>query len=443
MGRNLPPMLVEGFGMDRLTDPREGDDADAVTDIKGRRAAVGFIFATAVMDIVAIGLIIPVLPQLIRGFVGGDYAHAADYVGAFGFIFNVMQFFCSPIIGALSDRFGRRPVLLTSIFGLGFDYVLMALAPSIGWLFLGRLISGGTAASFSTASAYVADITEPKDRAKAFGLIGAAFGVGFTLGPALGGFLGHYDMRLPFWVAAGLALINGCYGLFVLPESLPQSRRSPFELAKANPLGSLALLRSQPQLLGLAGMLFLYFLAHQALQSTMVLYTSQRYHWDPQAMGFFLMGVGVGNIVVQAGVVGPFVKRFCEKGALYTGLACGAIGFFIWATATTGAQFIVALPIFALMGLVQPGYQGIMTRRIAPNQQGRLQGANSGVMAIAGIFGPLIFTQVFAWSLHATRLTLGVGTCLYMACGLLVVALAMAVFVTRPAVSATLTSHHP
>ena len=420
--------------MDQLSDPAS-DEAQAVTPIKGRKAALGFIFAASVMDIIALGLIIPVLPQLIRSFVGGDYAHAAEYVGWFGFIFNFMQFFCSPVLGALSDRFGRRPVLLTSIFGLGFDYVLMALAPSIGWLFLGRMISGGTAASFSTASAYIADITEPKDRAKAFGMIGAAFGVGFTFGPALGGILGHYDIRLPFWVAAGLALINGCYGLFVLPESLPKSRRSPFEPSKANPLGSLALLRSQPQLLGLAGMLFLYFLAHQALQSIMVLYTSERYHWDPGAMGLFLMGVGIGNIVVQAAVVGPFVKRFGEKGALYTGLICGAIGFGIWAAASTGPLFVCALPVFSLMGLVQPGYQGIMTRRVAPNQQGRLQGANSGVMAISGLFGPLLFTRVFAWSLHAGGWSLGVGTGLYVACGLLVVALLMALFVTRASAS--------
>jgi DHA1 family tetracycline resistance protein-like MFS transporter len=424
--------------MDKLSDPPLGEGPGEVTQIKGRRAAVGFIFATAVMDITAIGLIIPVLPQLVRKFVGGDFASAADYVGVFGFVFNLMQFFCAPILGALSDRFGRRPVLLASIFGLGFDYVLMALSPSLGWLFVGRLISGGTAASFSTASAYIADITEPKDRAKAFGLIGAAFGVGFTFGPALGGLLGHYDLRAPFWAAAGLALINGCYGLFVLPESLPKSRRAAFDWRKANPVGSMALLRSQPQLLGLAGMLFLYYLAHQALQSMMVLYTAQRYGWGPQTMGLFLMGIGIGNIVVQAAVVGPFVKRFGEKGALYTGLVCGFIGFFIWAAAPTGPIFASALPIFSLMGLVQPGYQGIMTRRVSPSQQGRLQGANSGVMAISGLFGPLVFTRIFAWSLKAHALSLGVGTGLYAACGLLAEALLMAVIVTRPSASAGL-----
>ena len=421
--------------MDTLIEP-PNPDSQVATPIKGRRAALGFIFAAAVMDIIALGLIIPVLPQLIRRFVGGDFAQAALYVGWFGLIFNFMQFFCSPILGALSDRFGRRPVLLASIFGLAFDYMLMALAPSIGWLFLGRMISGATAASFSTASAYVADITAPENRAKAFGMIGAAFGVGFTVGPAIGGILGHYDLRLPFWFAAGLAMINGCYGLFVLPESLPKERRAKFNLAKANPIGSFTLLRSQPQLLGLAGVLFLYFLAHQALQSIMVLYTAKRYHWDPQMMGVYLLGVGVGNIIVQTSVVGPFVKRFGERGALYTGLTCGAIGFLIFACARDGLQFWLALPIFALMGLVQPGYQGIMTRRVKPSEQGRLQGANSGVMAIAGLVGPLLYTRVFAWSLDATHISLGVGTGIGLAAGLLAIALMLALFVTRPSAAA-------
>ena len=413
-------------------DDQTGLDTATTTLAKApRRAAVGFIFAAATMDILALGIIIPVLPQLVRQFTHGDTAHAAQYFGWFGFIFGVMQFICSPIIGSLSDRFGRRPVLLVSIFGLGFDYLLMANAPTIGWLFLGRMISGITAASFSTASAYIADITPPEQRARSFGLIGAAFGVGFTFGPALGGFLGHYDLRLPFWVAAGLALANGLYGLFVLPESLPKERRARFNLTKANPVGSFDLLRSHPQLLGLGSVLFLYYLAHQVLQSTMVLYTAERYHWGPQMMGFNLMGVGIGNILVQSFVIGPFVKRFGERGALYTGLTCGALGFLIYATATTSLQFWAGLPVFAMMGLVQPGYQGLMTRRVSPTEQGRLQGANSGLMAVAGIIGPLLFTSVFAWSLHASGLVLGKGTVVYLASAFLVLALVMAVGVTR------------
>jgi DHA1 family tetracycline resistance protein-like MFS transporter len=391
-----------------------------------RSAALGFIFAATLMDVLALGIIIPILPNLVKQFTHGDTANAAGYVGWFGFIFGAMQFVFAPIIGALSDRFGRRPVLLISIFGLGFDYVIMALAPSIEWLFVGRVLSGITAASFSTATAYVADITPPERRARSFGLMGAAFGIGFVIGPAMGGFLGGIDLRLPFWVAAGLALVNGIYGIFVLPESLPKDQRAPFSLASANPVGSFRLLRAYPELLGLAAVIFLYFLAHQVLQSTFVLYTGYRYGWSTSMMGLNLMGVGVGSIVVQAAVVGPFVKRFGERGALYTGLLAGALGFAVYATAKTGLQFWLGLPIFALMGLVQPGYQGIMSRRVAQNEQGRLQGANAGLQAVGGIVGPLLFTGVFAWSIREPRNAFGVGAAVYLAALFLGLALVIA-----------------
>ncbi|MGA3123960.1 MAG: TCR/Tet family MFS transporter [Polyangiaceae bacterium] len=391
-----------------------------------RRAALGFIFAAALMDVLALGIVIPVLPNLVKDFTHGDTAQAARYVGWFGLIFGVMQFVFSPVVGALSDRFGRRPVLLVSIFGLGFDYAIMALAPSIGWLFVGRTLSGITAASFSTANAYVADITPPEERAKSFGLMGAAFGVGFVFGPAMGGFLGGVDLRLPFWVSAGLALTNGIYGLFVLPESLPRHRRAAFSPRKANPVGSFLLLRSHPELLALASVVFLYFLAHQVLQSTFVLYTGYRYGWGPSAVGFNLMGVGIGSVLVQGLVVGPFVRHFGERGALYTGLAAGAVGFVGYAIATTGLQFWLALPVFSLMGLVQPGYQGIITRRVAQHEQGRLQGAHSGLMAVAGIVGPVLFTGVFAWSIGGPNVGLGAGTAVYLAAAFMVVALALA-----------------
>jgi DHA1 family tetracycline resistance protein-like MFS transporter len=413
---------------ERLPPPGE----TPVTELGGRRrAAVGFVFAVAVMDVLAMGIIIPVLPQLVKQFTHGDTAAAARYFGAFGLVFGLMQFFGSPILGSLSDRFGRRPVILTSIFGLGFDYFLMALAPTIGWLFLGRMISGITAATYSTANAYVADITPPERRAKSFGLMGSAFGIGFTVGPTLGGFLGDIDLRLPFWVAGGLALLNGLYGLFVLPESLPPDRRAPFVLSKANPIGSFELLRSHRELLGLAAIIFLYFLAHQVLQSSMVLYTNYRYGWDPRMMGLNLLGVGVGNIVVQAFVVGPFVSRFGERGALYTGLTAGALVFLIYATATTSLQFWLGLPIFSFMGLVQPGYQGLMTRRVGPTQQGRLQGANAGLMAMAGIIGPVLFTQVFAWSITPPGHGLGDGTTVFMSVAMMATALLLALSQTR------------
>jgi DHA1 family tetracycline resistance protein-like MFS transporter len=418
--------------LERSPTPPGTPDGAPLTSGK-RRAALGFIFAASLMDVLALGLVIPILPNLVKQFTHGDTAEAARYVGWFGFIFGVMQFVFAPVMGALSDRFGRRPVLLISIFGLGFDYVIMAVAPSITWLLVGRVLSGITAASFSTASAYVADITPPAGRAKAFGFMGAAFGIGFVIGPAMGGFLGGIDLRLPFWVAAGLALLNGVYGIFVLPESLALDRRAKFSLANANPMGSFRLLRAYPELLGLAAVIFLYFLAHQVLQSTFVLYTGYRYGWGPSMIGLNLMGVGVGSIVVQALIVGPFVKRFGERGALYTGLVAGVLGFVVYATATTGLQFWLGLPIFALMGLVQPGYQGIMSRRVAHDEQGRLQGANAGLMAVGGIVGPLLFTGVFAWSIREPGVALRAGTAVYLAAFFLGVALLFALASDRRA----------
>ncbi|MGC1303517.1 MAG: TCR/Tet family MFS transporter [Caulobacteraceae bacterium] len=391
-----------------------------------RRAAVRFIFIAALLDILAIGVIIPVLPQLVRSFTGGDVGRAADYVGLFGAVWALMQFIFSPIQGALSDRFGRRPVLLASIFGLGADYVLMALAPSIGWLFLGRVISGITAASFSTANAYIADITPPEKRAAAFGLMGATFGIGFVCGPTLGGLCSLVSPRLPFWVSAGLAFANGIYGLFVLPESLPKDKRAPFRISNANPFGAFRLLASYPGLLMLAGISFLYFLAHQVLQSTSVLYTAFRYHWAAWVVGLLLAGVGVCNIVVQGGVVRPFVKRFKERGAVYTGLIFAAVGMAIWGWAPAGAWFWLGVPVFSLVGLVQPGVQGMMTRRVGAHEQGRLQGANSAVMAMAGLVGPVMFTQVFHHSLHSHP-----GLPFYLAAGFLTLAFLLAVATRR------------
>ncbi len=383
----------------------EGDIIDTqdakpvATGRAARPAALGFIFATALMDVIALGIIIPVLPNLIKQMAGGQTTEALHYVLIFSTSWAVMQFFASPIVGSLSDRFGRRPVLLISIFGLGIDYLIMGFAPTLGWLYVGRLISGVTSASFSTAGAYIADISPPEKRAQNFGLIGAAFGVGFVLGPSLGGLLGGINPRLPFWVAAGLALINWCYGLFVLPESLPKDRRADFSWRKANPIGSLRLLADHPGLLGLASVFFLYMLGHQALQQIFVLYTGDRFGWTVRDMGIFLGATGIGSILVQTTLVKPVVQRVGERGAMLIGLACGAIGFAIYALAPTTALFWCGLPVFALMGLVQPSSQGLMSRRVPPTEQGRLQGATSGIMSITGLIGPSLYTTVFAWAL--------------------------------------------
>lgn len=408
--------------MDESTPP-----ADAPVAIAPRRqAAVWFVFFAVMLDMIALGIVAPVLPGLIRQMVHGDAALAATYVGDFGAIWAVMQFFCSPVIGGLSDRFGRRPVLLASMFGMAADYVVMALAPSVGWLLIGRIISGITSSSFSTGNAYIADITPPHERAARFGLLGAAFGVGFIGGPAIGGLLGQIDPRLPFWGAAVLCSLNGLYGLFVVPESLRPENRSRFSFRLANPIGSFELYRASPALLGLAGVMFLYYLAHQVLQSTWVLYTAYRYHWSNAIMGVSLMMVGVVSIVVQTRVVKPFVGRFGERGAVVTGVLFGAAGYIVFGVSTSGWLFMTGIPIFALMGLLTPGVQGLMSQRIAPNQQGRLQGANASLMAIASVFGPLLFTRVFARTIGDWSIWAPPGTPFYLASGLLVLALALA-----------------
>jgi MFS transporter, DHA1 family, tetracycline resistance protein len=361
-----------------------------------RRAAFAFVFVTVMLDMFAIGIIIPVLPRLVEDFMGGDTARAATIYGIFGTAWALMQFLFMPVLGSLSDRLGRRPIILLSNFGLGLDYVLMALAPNIRWLFLGRVISGITAASVSTAGAYIADVTPAEQRAAKFGLLGAAFGAGFVVGPALGGVLGDISPRLPFWVAAGLSLTNGLYGLFVLPESLPRERRSPFSWRKANPIGALKLLRSHHELWGLSGVTFLSNLAHAALPSTAVLYMGYRYDWDAKAVGLLLAGVGVCQIVVNAVLVSRVVKAIGERQTIVVGLVAGTAGFTIQAMAPNGAFYAVGIVVMSLWSLMNPALQGWMTRLVSPSEQGRLQGANGSVLGIATLIGPILFTQTFA-----------------------------------------------
>ncbi|HKQ16472.1 MAG TPA: TCR/Tet family MFS transporter [Steroidobacteraceae bacterium] len=361
-----------------------------------RRAAFAFVFVTVLLDMFAIGIIIPVLPRLVEDFMGGDTARAATIYGIFGTAWALMQFLFMPVLGSLSDRVGRRPIILLSNFGLGLDYVLMALAPNLRWLFVGRVISGITAASVSTAGAYIADVTAAEQRAAKFGLLGAAFGAGFVVGPALGGLLGDISPRLPFWVAAGLSLTNGLYGLFVLPESLPRERRAPFSWRKANPIGALKLLRSHHELWGLAGVTFLSNLAHAALPSTAVLYMGYRYNWDAKAVGLLLAGVGVCQIVVNAVLVSRVVKAIGERQTILVGLVAGTAGFTIQAMAPNGALYAVGIVVMSLWSLMGPALQGWMTRLVSPSEQGRLQGANGSVLGIATLIGPILFTQTFA-----------------------------------------------
>ena len=367
----------------------------------GRRAAFGFIFVSAVACAVTIGIMVPVLPNLLKSFTGGDTAAASDWNVAFQVFGGLVSLLSGPVLGLLSDRFGRRPVLLLSIGGLGFDFLFMAFAPSLGWLFVGRLISGATAGVFSTANAYVADVTPPDQRARAFGWMGAAFSVGFLAGPAIGGLLGDYSLRLPFIVAAVLTLMNAIYGYFVVPESLPPSRRiSHFRWRKANPLGSLRLLRSHHELLPLASIGFLNQLANMVWPSIFVLYSGYRFGWTPGITGVFMACASVLGVGVQSFVVGPFVKRFGERACMLTGAALPIIGLAWISYAPSAWLYILGVPFNSFWQLLVPGLQGLMTRRVGPDQQGQLQGANQSLLGMASVVGPLLYGLSFAWAVR-------------------------------------------
>lgn len=391
-----------------------------------RGAAVIFIFVTILLDTLALGIIIPILPKLIESFVNNDTANAARIFGLFGTAWALMQFFFSPILGGLSDRFGRRPVVLLSNFGLAADYALMALAPSLIWLFVGRVISGITSASISTAFAYITDVTPPEKRATVFGKIGVAFGAGFILGPALGGLLGGFDPRLPFWVAAGLSFANAMYGLLILPESLPPERRSPFRWKSANPIGALHLLRSSRVLAGLSLATFFAQLAHVVLPSTFVLYATYRYGWDTTTVGATLALVGICAMVVQGTTIGPIVRRFGERRALMFGLACGAAGFFIFGAAPTGPLFWVGIPVMALWGIAGAATQALTTQSVASDQQGQLQGATNSVQSLSQLIGPFLFTLTFAWFIGTNAPFKLPGAPFFLASALLLLALLIA-----------------
>src|ERR1700674_1930780 len=306
-----------------------------------RHAALGFIFVTVVLDMLALGIIVPVLPRLIKDFLHGDMARSTEFMGVFVAAWALMQFFFAPVLGVLSDRFGRRPVILLSNVGLGLDYIVMALSPTIWWLFLGRLLSGVTSSSISTANVYLSDVTPPEKRAKAFGIFGAAFGIGFVLGPAVGGTLGAINPRWPFWLAAALSVLNACYGFFVLPESLPPERRQKkFRWEKANPVGALKLLRSHHELFGLATVNFLAYLAHEVYVTVFVLYVILRYGWNDRTIGLSLAVVGITTMIASALLVGPVVKRFGERQSLFAGLLFGGLGFALFGWAPLGWIFL-------------------------------------------------------------------------------------------------------
>ncbi len=393
---------------------------------KVRSAAVIFVFVTVLLDVLALGMIIPVLPKIVISMVGGDSSAAARIFGVFGFSWALMQFLFSPVLGALSDRFGRRPVILFSNFALGINYILTALAPDLISLFVTRILSGIAAASISTAGAYVADVTPSRDRAAAFGKLGTAFSVGFIVGPALSALLGASDPRLPFWVASGLSIANGIYGWFVLPESLDRDKRTPFHWRNAHALGSFRFLRANPTVLGLAFVFFLNSLAHEVLPATFVLYADYRYHWDVVTISLTLAAVGLLGAVVQGTMIKPFVRRFGERRAVLLGIMFGALGFAGYGLAPQGHWFWFAIPFAALWGLGGAAIQGLMTQAVGPNAQGQLQGAISAVRSIGGLMGPFLFTGVFAFFIAGPETAHIPGAAFYLSSLLLVIAFVIA-----------------
>jgi DHA1 family tetracycline resistance protein-like MFS transporter len=357
--------------------------------------AMTFIFITLLIDVIGLGVILPVLPKLIQEIEGGTIADASRYGGWLTFAYASMQFLFSPIIGGLSDRYGRRPVLLASLIGFGLDYLLMGFAPTISWLFVGRLIAGVTGASFTTAGAYIADISTPEKRAQNFGLLGAAFGLGFIIGPVIGGLLGQFGARIPFFAAAAFALVNALYGYFVLPESLHRDNRRSFEWRRANPIGSLRHLGKYPVVLQMLVSFILIFIAGHANQSTWTFYTIEKFHWNEAWVGYSLGFVGLMVTIVQGGLIRIVVPKIGQKKSVYLGLTFYAIGFMLFAFATKGWMMFVFMIPSALGGFAGPALQGIMTSQVPSNEQGELQGALTSLISLTSIFGPLLMTNLF------------------------------------------------
>ena len=351
-----------------------------------------FILITVFIDMLGIGIIIPILPELIREFVGGGSALAGRWYGILAATYAVTQFFFAPLLGALSDRVGRRPVILISLFGLGIDYIIMGFAPTLGWLFVGRLIAGVMGASATTANAYIADVSKPENRARNFGLIGVAFGLGFIFGPAIGGLLGSIDLRLPFFASAGLALVNWLYGFFVLPESLPPEKRGAFRWRKANPVGSLHVLRSYPLVAGLTAAFVFVILAQRGLETVWVLYTGHKFGWDERANGLSLALVGIMSAIVQGGLVQPVIKRIGERRAVLYGLVIAVFTFLGYGLATAGWMLLACIVFGSISGVAGPAIQSLVAGAVPPEDQGKVQGGIQSLMSLTSILAPLIFT---------------------------------------------------
>ncbi|MGE8525163.1 TCR/Tet family MFS transporter [Chryseobacterium rhizosphaerae] len=366
----------------------------------GRKAAIGFIFITLLIDITGWGIILPVVPKLIGELIHSDLSEAAKYGGWLGFAYAITQFIFAPIVGNLSDQYGRRPIILISLFGFAIDYILLAIAPSIGWLFFGRIIAGLTGASLSTASAYIADISTDEDRAKNFGLIGAAFGLGFIIGPVIGGLLGHYGARVPFYVAAILCMVNFLYGLFVLPESLEKDKRRSFSWKRANPIGTFNFLRKQSKISTLVVALIFVYVALHAVQSNWHFFTMYKFNWTERTVGLSLGLLGLLIGLVQGVLIRWTTPKLGEQKSVYLGLLFYALGLMLFAFTNQGWMMFVFLIPYSLGGICGPALQSIISKNVPSNEQGELQGALASLVSATSIISPPIMTNLFYYFTH-------------------------------------------
>ena len=396
------------------------------TCMKGRSAAVGFIFITLLIDVTGLGIIIPVFPTLITELIDGNLSQASEWGGWLTFAYAIMQFIFAPILGNLSDRYGRRPVLLFSLVGFGLDYIFLAIAPTIWWLFVGRIIAGITGASFTTAAAYIADISPLEKRAQNFGMIGVAFGLGFIIGPVLGGVLGQWGSRVPFIAAAVLSLLNALYGYFVLPESLPKEKRRKFEWKRANPVGSLLHLKKYPAIGGLIVSLILLYIAAHAVQTTWSYYNMEKFKWNEAWVGYSLGFVGLMIAIVQGGLIRIVIPKLGQERSLYAGLLLYTIGMILFAFATTGWMMFVFIIPYCMGGIAGPALQGIISGYVPQNEQGELQGALTSLMSVTTIIGPLLMTYLFSYFTSSSAPVIFPGAPFLMGALLMLVSTALA-----------------
>ena len=370
--------------------------------MKNRKAAIGFVLITVLIDVIGVGIILPVVPALIKELTGGSTSDASIYGGWLMFAYAFMQFICAPIVGALSDQYGRRPVLLLSLFGFGLDYILAGFAPTIGWLFVARVVAGVTGASFTTANAYIADVSEPEKRSQNFGMVGAAFGLGFIIGPLIGGVLGEYGPRVPFFAAAGLVMVNWLYGYFVLPESLSKENRRPFTWKRANPWGTLMQLKKYPIVTGLLVSLVLVYIAAHATQSTWTYFTIEKFGWGEAEVGYSLAFVGLMIALVQGVGIRPIINKIGQAKGVYVGLAFNCLGFILIAMSSTGWMLYLVLIPYAFGGIAGPSLQGLMSNSVPANEQGELQGGLTSLMSLTTVVGPPLMTNIFGYFTDAS-----------------------------------------